>query len=384
MSIAALDLAALPEAAEALRPEIRALIERETASMNLPERSRSWMGYSTDFSKALATAGFVGLTLPTEYGGRGLGPFARFVVVEELLSAGAPVAAHWIADRQSAPLLLKFGSEEQRQRYIPGICKGELHFSIGMSEPNAGSDLSAVRSRAVPQGDGRWLLNGQKIWTSGAHLNRYMIALVRTSGDADSRHAGLSQFIIDLSAPGVTIRPIADLNGDTDFNEVFFDNVELGPDALVGEEGAGWTQVNAELAFERSGPERIYSSICLLDAWIAHLGQAGASEARIAKVGGLMAQLAGLRQMSIAVTAKLAAGESPAVEASLVKDLGTGFEQSIPAMIADDLGSHPDEAVSDELMTTLKLVTHIAPSFSLRGGTREILRGIIARGLGLR
>lgn len=384
MSIAALDISVLPEAAEALRPDIRALIERETASMTLPERSRSWMGYSADFSKALAAAGFVGLTLPTEYGGRGLGPFARFVVVEELLSAGAPVAAHWIADRQSAPLLLKFGSEEQRQCYIPGICRGELHFSIGMSEPNAGSDLSAVRSRAVPQGDGRWLLNGQKIWTSGAHLNRYMIALVRTSGDADSRHAGLSQFIIDLTSPGVTVRPIADLNGDTDFNEVFFDNVELGAEALVGEEGAGWAQVNAELAFERSGPERIYSSICLADAWIAHLGSVGASEGRVAKVGGLMAQLAGLRQMSIAVTAKLAAGESPAVEASLVKDLGTGFEQSIPAMIADDLGSHPDEPVSDELMTTLKLVTHIAPSFSLRGGTREILRGIIARGLGLR
>lgn len=384
MSLTALDLATLPDAAEALRPSIRQLISQETSGMTLPERSRSWMGYSADFSKALAKAGFVGLTLPAEYGGRGLGPFARFVVVEELLQAGAPVAAHWIADRQSAPLLLKFGSEAQKQRFVPAICRGELYFSIGMSEPGAGSDLSAVRSRAVQQPDGTWRLNGQKIWTSGAHLNQYMIALVRTSGDADSRQAGLSQFIIDLAGPGVTIRPIPDLNGDSDFNEIFFDNVELPADALVGKEGAGWAQVNAELAFERSGPERIYSSICLLDAWIAHLGEVDASEARIAKAGGMMAQLAALRQMSIAVTALLEAGESPAAEASLVKDLGTGFEQSIPSLIADDIGSHPDEPVSGELLATIKLVTHIAPSFSLRGGTREILRGIIARGLGLR
>ena len=384
MTVAALDMAIIPQAAESLRAGIRAFVERETAAMTLEQRSRSWMGHSAAFSRALAQAGFVGLTLPVEYGGRGLGPFARFVVLEELLSAGAPVAAHWIADRQSAPLLLKFGSEVQKQQFIPAICRGELYFSIGMSEPGAGSDLSAVRSRAEQQSDGKWLLNGQKIWTSGAHLNHQMITLVRTSGDANSRHAGLSQFIVDLSAPGVTIRPIADINGETDFNEIFFDNVELPADALVGEEGAGWAQVNAELAFERSGPERIYSSICLLDAWIAHLGQVGANEARTQKIGALTAQLAALRQLSIAVTARLEAGESPAVEASLVKDLGTGFEQSIPTIIADDLASHPDEPVADELMSTLKLVTYIAPSFSLRGGTREILRGIIARGLGLR
>ena len=384
MTVAALDMAIIPQSAESLRAGVRAFVERETAAMTLEHRSRSWMAHSAAFSRALAQAGFVGLTLPVEYGGRGLGPFARFVVVEELLSAGAPVAAHWIADRQSAPLLLKFGSEAQKQRFIPAICRGELYFSIGMSEPGAGSDLSAVRSRAEQRSDGKWLLNGQKIWTSGAHLNQQMIALVRTSGDTNSRHAGLSQFIVDLSAPGVTIRPIADINGETDFNEIFFDNVELSADALVGEEGAGWAQVNAELAFERSGPERIYSSICLLDAWIAHLGHVGASEARTEKIGALTAQLAALRQLSIAVTARLEAGESPAVEASLVKDLGTTFEQSIPAIIADDLASHPDEPVADELMSTLKLVTYIAPSFSLRGGTREILRGIIARGLGLR
>lgn len=379
------DFARLPDAAEALRPAIRELIARETCAMSMADRSRSWMGYSSDFSKALAKAGFLGLTLPTAYGGRAMGPLARFVVVEELLSAGAPVAAHWIADRQSAPLILKFGSEEQRQKYIPAICRGEIFFSIGMSEPNAGSDLSAVKTRAVRQSDGSWRLSGSKIWTTNAHLNHYMIALVRTSGDSESRHAGLSQFIIDLSLSGVLIRPIADINGEHDFCEIFFDDVILSADCLVGEDGAGWAQVGAELAFERSGPERIYSSIILLDAWIRHVGQSGRGDTkRTETVGSLMAQVAVLRQVSIAVTAQLENGESPATEAALIKDLGNSFEQLVPQIIADDLGSHPDEAVDGELLHTLKLMTQIAPSFSLRGGTREILRGIIARGLGLR
>lgn len=380
-----LDFACLPDAAEALRPAIRELIARETCAMSMADRSRSWMGYSADFSRALAKSGFLGLTLPTAYGGRAMGPLARFVVVEELLSAGAPVAAHWIADRQSAPLILKFGSEEQRQKYIPAICRGEIFFSIGMSEPNAGSDLSAVKTRAVRKSDGSWRLTGSKIWTTNAHLNHYMIALVRTSGDVDSRHAGLSQFIIDLSLPGVVIRPIADINGELDFCEIFFDDVILSADCLVGKDGAGWAQVGAELAFERSGPERIYSSIILLDAWIRHVGQSGCGDTkRTALVGSLMAQIAVLRQVSIAVTAQLENGKSPVTEAALIKDLGNSFEQLVPQIIADDLGSHPDEAVDGELLHTLKLMTQIAPSFSLRGGTREILRGIIARGLGLR
>lgn len=343
------------------------------------------MGHSADFSRAMAAEGLIGLTLPKEYGGQGMGPFARYVVVEELLIAGAPVGAHWIADRQSAPLLLKFGNEEQRQRYIPKICAGELFFSIGMSEPGAGSDLAAIRSKADKQSDGSWSLNGQKIWTSGAQLNHFLIALVRTSGDADSRHAGMSQFIVDLSAPGVTIRPIKDLNEDSDFNEIFFDNVRLEADALVGKEGDGWKQVTAELAFERSGPERIYSSAVLLDAWIRHVaGQDNISDSRVLKIGSLTAELAALRQLSIAVTAELAAGNSPVVEAALLKDLGNGFEQKIPHIVADDLASHLDEAASEEIIATVKLLLNIAPSFSLRGGTREILRGMIARGLGLR
>ena len=377
-----LTLAQLPPEDEALRPQVRAFLESELAGMPTDRRARSWKGFSAGFSRALGKAGLVGLTLPEAYGGRGMGPFARFVVVEELLSAGAPVAAHWIADRQSAPLLLNFGTEAQRQKHIPAICRGEQVFCIGMSEPGAGSDLAGVRTRAERTDKG-WVVNGQKIWTTNAMHSDYMIALLRTSGTAADRQAGLSQLIIDLKAPGVTIRPIVDLTGDAHFAEVFFENVELGEDALVGQEGDGWNQVVAELAFERSGPERIYSSVVLLDAWIRHMQAAGRSDAA-ALVGRLTAELATLRAMSIACTARLALGESPVVEASIVKDRGTSFEQELPVVIADDLAAHPDEAVNEELYRTLMYVTHIAPSFSLRGGTREILRGIIARGMGLR
>lgn len=374
----------LPKDDDALRAAVKALIAARAGSRSIEQRSRSWMGFDKEFSRALGNAGFLGLTLPKQYGGGGRGPFARYVVVEELLAAGAPVAAHWIGDRQSAPLILTYGTEAQRQHYLPRICRGEIFFCIGMSESGAGSDLASVRTRAV-RNDKGWLLNGAKIWTTNAQHVDYMIALVRTSGQPTDRQAGLSQLIIDLKLPGIKIRPITDLTGDAHFAEVFFENVQLADDALIGAEGAGWHQVTAELAFERSGPERIYSSIMLLDAWIAHLRAIGrCNESALQLTGRLIAQLATLRELSIAVTARLAKGDSPVVEASLVKDLGTTLEQSIPALIADDLGSHPDEAVCPDLYRSLLRVTHIAPSFSLRGGTREILRGIIARGLGLR
>ncbi len=379
-----LSLAGIPAEDEAIRPNVRAFIQKAVAQVPLVDRARSWMGADANFSRAMGQAGFLGLTLPKEYGGAGRGPFARFVVVEELLSAGAPVGLHWIADRQSALVILTYGTEAQRQFYLPRICRGELFFCIGMSEPGAGSDLAAVRTRAERTNNG-WRLSGSKIWTSNARYSQYMIALVRTSGTVADRQQGLSQMIVDLQAPGVTIRPIADINGHEDFNEVFFDNVELPDDALLGAEGAGWQQVTAELAFERSGPERIYSSVVLLDAWIRHLKATGTtSDARLAHVGSFTAQLATLRALSIAVTARLAAGEQPVVEASLMKDYGTGIEQLIPQTIADDLAAHPDEAVDPALSAALLQVLHISPAFSLRGGTREILRGIIARGLGLR
>lgn len=294
------------------------------------------------------------------------------------------MAAHWIADRQSGPLIAKYGSEAQKRFYLPKICRAEAFFCIGMSEPNAGSDLAGVRTRAVRTADG-WRLTGSKIWTTNAYRSHYMIALVRSSGSPDDRQRGLSQVIIDLSLPGVTVRPIRDLAGDEHFCEVFFHDVALAKDALIGEEGSGWEQVTAELAFERSGPERLYTSVVLLDAWITFLRERNHLDRTAAGVlGRLVGNLATLRAMSISITGLLARGHSPVIEAALVKDLGTEFEQEIPTVIADMLGAEPDAMIAGSLIRSLAHVTQVAPSFSLRGGTREILRSMIARGLGLR
>ena len=348
------------------------------------QRARSWSGFDAVFSRELGRQGWLGLTLPAQYGGAGRSAFARYVLVEELLNFGAPVAAHWIADRQSAPLILKYGNEAQRQQHLPRICRGESFFCIGISEPGAGSDLASVTTRATRTDQG-WTLNGQKIWTSNAHRCHYMIALVRTSGASQDRQAGLSQLIVELGLPGVTIRPIRDLSGESHFCEVFFDNVPLTDAALIGQEGRGWEQVTAGLAFERSGPERLYSSIVLFDQWLDFVRTApGRTAGSLRLAGKVFSQLAALRALAIAVTAKLARGQSPAVEAALVKDLGTSLEQAIAALIADDLYSREGLELPTELLQTLAYVTQAAPTFSLRGGTREILRGMIARGLGLR
>ena len=376
-------LCALPPQAQALRAQVRAFLQEALAGVPADVRARSWLGFDADFSRELGKRGWIGLTLPQAYGGGGQDAFARFVLVEELLAHGAPASAHWIAERQSAPMILRYGTEAQKRFHVPRICSGESFFAIGMSEPQVGSDLASVRTRATRTPDG-WRLHGQKIWTTNGQHCHYMIALVRTSGQPEDRQQGLSQLLFDLRTPGITIRPIEDLTGDRHFCEVFFDNVALPHDALIGEEGSGWQQVTAELAIERSGPERIYSSIVLLDAWLAHLrASPGQNDACVALAGRLVAHLAALRSMSLAVTAQLAAGESPMTEASIVKDLGTEFEQLVPMVIADMLASS-EQAASAELLRTLAYITHFAPTFSLRGGTREVLRGLIARGLGLR
>jgi alkylation response protein AidB-like acyl-CoA dehydrogenase len=375
--------AALPEHAEAFRSEVRQFLRSSFDPPPPQVRARSWMGFDADLSGKLARRGWVGVTLPREHGGANLDAFSRFVLVEELLAAGAPVSAHWIADRQSGPLINKFGTDAQRSFYLPKICRAEAFFCIGMSEPNAGSDLASVGTRAQKTEDG-WRLNGRKIWTTNAQHCHYMIALVRTLGEPADRQKGLSQFIVDLSLPGVTVRPIRDLAGDAHFSEVFFDDVLLSDQALVGSEGSGWAQVNAELAFERSGPERIFSSIVLLEHWIDQLRRGADRNRHAATVGRFATHLATLRNMSIAVTTRLACGESPVIEAALVKDMGTGFEQEIPAVLEALIAEDPRADLDEDLVATVEYLAQVSPTFSLRGGTREILRGMIARGLGLR
>jgi acyl-CoA dehydrogenase len=378
-------LVTIPPEDEALRGTIRQFLQSALSKVPVPVRARTWMGFDADFSRALGRQGWIGLALPPEYGGAGRSAFARFVLVEELIAAGAPVSAHWFADRQTAPLILRYGSEAQKQFFLPKLIRGEIFICIGMSEPDTGSDLSSVRTRAVRTETG-WRLNGRKIWTTNAHRAQYMCALVRTSGQHGDRHKGLSQILIDLSLPGITARPIRDLAGDSHFCEVVFEDVDLPAGALIGEEGSGWKQVTAELAFERSGPERILTSLMLAETWLAEVRACGlpVPDSVKAIAGRIAGRMAVLRAMSLAVAARLDRGENPEIDASYVKDLGTEFEQAVPGWISEAMEQMPGFAPSDDLLRAQAYITQLSPSFSLRGGTRQILRGIIARSLGLR
>lgn len=368
-----------PGDVSALRAELRSWLAVNQPQDDVVARANCWASFDPDFSRALGAAGYIGMTLPARYGGGDCHPLTRYVVIEELLATGAPVGAHWIADRQTGPLILRYGSEEQRERYLRGIARGELYACIGLSEPGAGSDLAAVRTtaRETPEG---WRINGQKIWTTGAHFSHIMLALVR-SEEGSERNAGLSQLLIDMDTPGITIRPITDMAGNHDFNEVFFDDVLVPLGALVGERGQGWRQVTAELGLERSGPERYLSSHALLVALIDAAG-AEPSPTFAGLIGELTAELWTLRQLSMSTAAKLAAGADPMVEASVVKELGNAFEQAMPRRIQAIVTSGWDDP--NDLARLLRALLIASPSFSLRGGTREVIRGIIARGLGLR
>ncbi|QBY55395.1 acyl-CoA dehydrogenase family protein [Cupriavidus oxalaticus] len=383
-NLSSLSLSAIPPADEALRQPVRDFVQAELVGTAPDLRARSWLGFSAEFSRALGAQGLIGLTMPREHGGAGRSAFARFVMIEEMLAAGAPVAGHWVADRQTAPLILHYGTPAQREFFLPRIIAGEMIIAIGLSEPDTGSDLASVRTRAVRTETG-WRINGRKIWTSNAHRAHYTCALVRTSGTPDDRHKGLSQLLIDMSLPGVSVRPIPDIAGDSHFCEVLFEDVDVPADALLGEEGSGWRQVTSELAFERSGPERIYSSLVLVETWLAELRQLGEVPLAVQAIAGRMAgRMAVLRAMSIAVAACLEAGENPEQEASLVKDLGTEFEQAVQDWIAQALELTPGHEASDALLRTLAYVSLISPTYSIRGGTRHIMRSIIARGIGLR
>ena len=373
-----------PEGAEALRGEVRAFLADALRDVPLSERALSWDGWNPEFSRRMGAAGFIGMSLPVEYGGGGRTQLERFVVLEECLAAGAPTGFHWFADRQSGPLILRYGSDALKQSVLPRICRGELCFCIGMSEPDSGSDLASLRTRATRSGGG-WRVNGSKIWTTNAHRADYMIALFRT-GEGQRRHEGLSQFLVDLrAAKGVRIAPIRDLAGREHFNEVHFDNALLPEDALIGAENNGWAQVTEELALERAGPERYLSCQALFNELVRILGERETDAAATEGVGRLVAQLGALRAMSISVAAMLEQGKSPNLEAAMVKDMGNRFEQSLPRL-AQQIVDLPPDGSRDALpyQQALQLMTLLAPSFSLRGGSAEILRGIIARGLGLR
>jgi alkylation response protein AidB-like acyl-CoA dehydrogenase len=373
------------EAAEQVRAEVRAFLAAELAAGTFTTHVDTWLsGVDPAFSRKLGERGWLGMTWPRRYGGHERSAMERYAVTEELLAAGAPVAAHWIADRQSGPNLLRYGTEEQRAAILPRIAAGECYFVIGMSEPDSGSDLASIRTRAVRNGSGDWVVNGAKVWTSNAHLSHYAITLVRTSpADPSNRHAGLSQLLVDLSRPGITVNPIRILDGGHHFNEVVFDDVVVPGDMLLGTEGAGWHQVTAELAFERSGPERFLSTYPLVAEFARRVATSGDPTA-LATLGRLSARLLALRQLSLRIAAALDRGELPNIPAALVKDVGTTFEGDVIEEIRRVVEVTPSLSSPDPLARALAEAQLHAPGYTLRGGTNEILRGIVARGLGLR
>lgn len=375
----------LPSETEELRADVRAFLAEETARGTFtPGKGLQQDAFDRGFSQRVGANGWIGMTWPKQYGGQERTHLDRYVVTEEMRAVTAPTWCHFVADRQSGPVILKYGTDEMKEEILPGICRGELCFAIGMSEPNSGSDLFAASVKAEREGD-FFKVNGRKIWTSNAHRADYMIALLRTAPPTkENRRHGLTQFLVKMDTPGISISPIAAMPGMTDFNEVLFEDVMIPADHMLGEVDGAWKQATAELAYERSGPERFLETFYVLTALTRELGPE--PDLRGAEgLGRLVAQLHTLRRMSVSVAGMLHAGKEPVLESSIVKDVGTAWEQELPAK-ARTLAAFakPDPSNEQDFEDLIEFASLVAPKFTIQGGTTEILRGIIARGLGMR
>jgi alkylation response protein AidB-like acyl-CoA dehydrogenase len=366
----------------ALRDDVSGFLAAEAEAGEFTPTVNAWLtGFDRSFSKKVAARGWIGLTWPERYGGKGLGYVDRMALTELFLAAGAPVAGHWVADRQMAPSILAHGTEAQKERYLPEILAGEATYCIGMSEPQAGSDLAGVRTRAEKTADG-WRINGHKIWTSLAHHSEYIYLLARSDPES-TRHDGLSELIVPLASAGVTITPINDMSGAHHFNEIFFDDVEVPADALIGVEGDGWRQITGQLGYERAGLERVMSVWPLL---LAMRVEAAGDERRLEELGELEAEALVARQLAFRAAAVADSGRPPDHEAALAKVFATDVEQHMVEVASRWAGrsARVEPRAGGAFAGHLYPAWLVAPSFSLRGGTNEILRGIVARrGLGL-
>jgi len=376
----------LPSGLDALRAEVRDVLAAERAGGRYRRSPAGWDSFDPAFSRRLAQRGWIGMTWPRAYGGQERSALERYVVQEELLAAGAPVRAHWLADRQIGPLLLAVGTEAQKAAWLPRIAAGECFLCVAMSEPDSGSDLASIRTRAEPVAGG-WRITGSKTWSSNAHRVHAINVFARTAPRSENdRHGGVTQFLVDRDAPGLTVRPIVNAAGEHDFNEVHLDGVLVPENRLIGKLHGAWSQVSDELAYERAGPERWMNSYNLIVSLADAAARGDLAEGGAERFGRLVAHLWTLHRMSLGTAALLGEGVVPAVEAAMVKDLGTNFDQLVPeiARLAIDPARRTALPPDDPLPERLAYAQLYAPSFTIRGGTREVLRGIIARGLGLR
>ncbi|MDH6291272.1 acyl-CoA dehydrogenase family protein [Rhodococcus opacus] len=355
-----------------IRSTVRALTEEWHRRGLFQPRSDSWVrSFDLEFSKELAARGLIGMTWPARYGGGERSNVARLAATEELLRAGAPVAAHWIADRQIGPSILRHGSDRLKDEILPGITRAENLFCLGMSEPGAGSDLAAVRTVAH-RVEGGWRLTGRKIWTSGAHKATHAYVLARTE-KAERKHDGLSEFVVDMSESGTEVTPIVDMAGEHHFNEVAFDDVFIPEHRLIGVEGQGWRQVVEQLSFERGGAERVLSTYPVLSAMIDACSHAD-EPAVLTQLGTLLARLGTLRRLCWDVAHSLDQGKAPVQEAATLKLLGNEFERDVVSVAREVLSGHdsrPDSIFGQALLAS--------PGFSIRGGAADVLLSIIAK-----
>jgi len=378
---------------ERFRRELREFLERELASQlaNIPVDQ--WIrGISRQFSRKVAEKGWIGLTWPREYGGKGLSYLDRLIYTEEMLRYGAPVALHWMAERQIGPSLIAYGTEEQRREFLPRIMNGEVMFCIGMSEPEAGTDLASLRTRAIEDGDD-FVIEGQKVWTSGAHVADYCWLVVRTDPDVP-KHKGISEIIVDLKLPGITIRPLEDLTGAHDLTEVFFDSVRVPKRYLVGTKNRGWYQIIAQLDYERSGIERLMSNYPLLHDLLAFVKEAKPS-------GGPSGDDPRVRQRLIQLRVEFEVGRLlcyrvawllsqeviPNYEAAMAKAFCTEYEQRLANTATQVIGLYGQLVPGSKWVPLAgRAVANYlySPCYTIQGGTSETLRNIVAqRGLKL-
>jgi alkylation response protein AidB-like acyl-CoA dehydrogenase len=353
----------------ALQAEARAVADEWRPRVEVPEDA--WIvGTSRRFSLELAERRWLGMTWPVEEGGHGRSALERFVVFEALISGGAPVATSWFADRQIGPTLLQFGTAEQRRRFLPDIVNGRSAWSIGMSEPDAGSDVAAIRTRAVRDGV-CWRIEGRKIWTSGAADADWCYVVARTDPDAPP-HAGLSEFIVDLHAPGITIDPITDMTGNRHFCEIVFDGVQVDEVNLVGQVNDSFRQVMRQMEHERGGIDRLVSNRALYDDFrdVADHGDP--------RVRQEIASIESAYRIGRQLVLREVLGEAPKGFSAATKTFCTEFEQRVAGFCTRVAGAE------SMLWNRASRAICYAPGYTIMGGTTQILRNVIGeRMLGL-
>ena len=348
-------------------------------------------GWASRWTRRMFDAGWLVPGWPPERGGRNAGPIETLVYQEELTRAHIPRTTNPQGLGIIAPSILDYGNEDQIREYAMPVLRGERAACLGMSEPGAGSDLAAVQTRAVKDGDD-YVVNGQKIWTSGAHVAKYMILLARSDPDA-AKHKGISYFIVDMKSPGITIRPLVNMANNHDFNEVFFDNVRVPAKNMIGEENRGWYVGTTTLDFERSGIATSISHTLMVED-LAQFVRENRGAGFVSESSGVRNEIAD-RMIEAGVEGMLCTqvismqnrGLLPTKESSIAKLFSSELDVRIANTGMHVLGLYGQLKTGDPLAPTngrLESMYLYATTSTVGGGTSEIQRNIIAsRGLGM-